>query len=139
MENFIVIESISSTPEWEQIFKTAIDICDSFSIVFPNGAFVEDNPLIAGKLDFENILNVTVSSWPKMEDSSVFSGELNDFSRNLFLQYAFNERFPYLWNFSFSKDGLEVLNVQDFYVCLIEPYPELLEMLNNRNINLWNL
>ena len=139
MESFIVIENITSTPEWEQIFKTAITYCDSFSIVYPNGDFDTENPFLAGKMDFESIDNITVSSWPGMEDSIIFSSVLDDVSRNLFLQYAFNERFPYLWNFSFYRDGIEVLDVQDFYVCLIEPVPQLLELLSKQNINLLEL
>lgn len=139
MESFILIENITSTPEWEQIFKTTIAICEEFSVVYPNGAFDEENPLLTGKLDCERIPNLSVSPWPNMADSSMYRGSLNDFSKNLFMQYMFNQRYKWLWNFSFYKSGVEILNVQDFYVCLIEPIPELVEMLNKQNIDLFNL
>lgn len=139
MESFIVIENITSTPEWEQIFKTTIAICEEFSVAYPNGDFDEENPLLTGKLDFERIPDLSVSPWPNMADSSMYRGSLNDFSRNLFEQYMFNQRYNWLWNFSFYKSGVEILNVQDFTVCLIEPIPELVEMLNKQNIDLFNL
>jgi len=57
----------------------------------PNGEYDADNPLLAGKLDFEKTPNISVSPWTNMEDSSVFRGVLDDSSRRLILQYALNE------------------------------------------------
>ena len=138
MENFIVISNIFSTPEWDQIIKTIIDISSEFEIVYPNGEYDADNPLLAGKLDFEKVTNISVSPWPNMEDSSVYRGVLDDSSRSLILQYALNGS-DSLWNFSIYKDKVQVLNVQDFNVCLIEPSPELITLLNQKNIDLLSL
>ena len=138
MENFIVISNIFSTPEWDQIIKTIIDISSKFEIVYPNGEYDADNPLLAGKLDFEKVTNISVSPWPNMEDSSVYRGVIDDSSKSLILQYAFNES-DSLWNFSLYKDNVQVLNVQDFNVCLIEPSQELITLLNKQNINLLSL
>jgi len=88
MENFIVISNIFSTPEWDQIIKTIIDISSEFEIVYPNGEYDADNPLLAGKLDFEKVSNISVSPWPNMEDSSIYRGVLDDSSRSLILQYV---------------------------------------------------
>lgn len=132
MEDFIVISNIFSTSEWEQILKTVIDFSNEFDIVYPNGDYNEENPLLSGKLDFEKIPKIRVSSWPNMEDSSVYRGVLDDFTRNLILQYAFNEKYDSLWNFSLYKGNLNVLNVQDFNVCLIARDPELITLLNQK-------
>ena len=134
----IVISNIFSTPEWEQIFNTVINISNEFDIVYPNGEYDADNPLLAGKLDFEKVTNISVSPWPNMEDSSVYRGVIYDSSKSLILQYAFNES-DSLWNFSLYKDNVQVLNVQDFNVCLIEPSQELITLLNKQNINLLSL
>ena len=140
MRGYIVIFNICSTPEWEQILKIVIDFSDEFDIVFPNGEYDEDNPLLAGMLDFEKIPNISVSPWPNMEDSSVYRGELDDFSRDLILQYMINEnKYDTLWNFSLYKGGIDVLNVQDFNVCIIEPDQELITLLNQKNIDLFSL
>ena len=138
MEDFIVISNIFSTPEWDQIIKTIIDISSKFEIVYPNVEYDADNPLLAGKLDFEKVPNISVSPWPNMECSSVYRGVLDDSSKSLILQYALNESDP-LWNFSLYKDNVHVLNVQDFNVCLIEPDPELITLLKNNNIDLLRL
>ena len=138
LENFIVISNIFSTPAWEQIINTVIDISNEFDIVYPNGKYDADNPLLAGKLDFEKVSNISVSLWPNMEDSSVYRGVLDDSSRRLILQYALNEADP-LWNYSLYKDNVQVLNVQDFNVCLIEPDSELITLLNQKNIDLLSL
>jgi len=135
---FVVISNIFSIPEWEQIFKTIIVFSNEFDIVYPNGEYDADNPLLAGKLDFEKIPNISVSPWPNMEDSSIYRGVLDDSARSLILQYALKEFDP-LWNFSLYKDNVQVLNVQDFNVCLIEPDPELITLLNQKNINLLSL
>jgi hypothetical protein len=138
LENFIVISNIFSSPEWEQIFNAVIGISNEFDIVYPNGEYDADNPLLAGKLDFEKVSNISVSPWLNMEDSSVYRGVLDDSSKSLILQYALNES-DSLWNFSLYKDNVQVLNVQDFNVCLIEPDPELITLLNNNNIELLSL
>ena len=138
MGEFVVISNIFSIPEWEQIFKTIIVFSNEFDIVYPNGEYDADNPLLAGKLDFEKIPNISVSPWPNMEDSSIYRGVLDDSARSLILQYALKEFDP-LWNFSLYKDNVQVLNVQDFNVCLIEPDPELITLLNQKNINLLSL
>ena len=69
MSEYIYINSIDSTPEWEQILKTVIEYCNEFDIVFPNGEYDADNPLLAGMLDFKKIPNICVSPWPNMKDS----------------------------------------------------------------------
>lgn len=138
LEDFIVISNIFSTPEWEQIFITVIGISNEFDIVYPNGEYDADNPLLAGKLDFEKVPNINISPWPNMEDSSVYRGVLDDSSKSLILQYALNES-DSLWNFSLYKGNVQVLNVQDFNVCLIEPDPELIKLLNQKNIDLLSL
>jgi len=138
MEDFIVISNIFSTPEWEQTFNTVIGFSNEFDIVYPNGEYDADNPLLTGKLHFEKVPNISVSPWPNMEDSSVYRGVLDVSSRSLILRYALNE-FDSLWNFSLYKNNIQVLNVQDFNVCLIEPNPELIKLLNNKNIDLLSL
>lgn len=135
---FIVISNVFSCSEWEQIIKTVIDISNEFEIVYPNGEYDADNPLLAGKLDFEKVPNISVSPWPNMEDSSVYKGVLDDCASSLILQYALNESDP-IWNFSLYKDNVQVLNVQDFNVCLIKPDPELITLLNQKNIDLLSL
>jgi len=136
----IYIWNIFSTPEWEQILKITIDFSDEFDIVFPNGEYEADNPLLAGMLDFINIPNISVSPWPNMKDSSVYRGVLDDFSRNLILQYMFIEnKYDTLWNFSLYKGDLEVLNLSDFNSCSIEPVPELITLLTAKNIDLFIL
>ena len=138
LEDFIVISNIFSTPEWEQIFITVIGISNEFDIVYPNGEYDADNPLLAGKLVFEKVPNINISPWPNMEDSSVYRGVLDDSSKSLILQYALNES-DSLWNLSLYKGNVQVLNVQDFNVCLIEPEPELIKLLNQKNIDLLSL
>jgi len=81
MEGYIIISNIFSTPEWEQIFNTVINISNEFDIVYPNGEYDADNPLLAGKLDFEKVTNISVSPWPNMEDSSVYRGVIDDSSK----------------------------------------------------------
>lgn len=136
MSEYIYINSIDSTPDWEQILKTVIEFSNEFDIVFPNGEYDADNPLLAGVLDFKKIPNICVSPWPNMKDSSVYRGALNDFSRNLILQYTLNNTFDSLWNFSFYKGDLNVLNVSDFSECFIYPDPELITLLTQKDIDL---
>jgi len=139
LRDYIVIHSITSTPEWEQILKSIINFSNEFDIAYPNGEYEEDNPLLAGKHDFEKIPNISVSPWPNMKDSSVYRGVLDDFSRNLILQYALNENYDLLWNFSLYKGELKVLHVADFTVCFIYPTPELITLLTQKNIDLFSL
>jgi hypothetical protein len=136
LKEYIVISSINSTPEWELILKTVIDFSNEFDIVFPNGEYDADNPLLTGMHEFTKIPNISVSPWSNMKDSSVYRGVLNDFSRNLILQYTLTDTFDSLWNFSLYKGDLNVLNVADFSVGFIYPDPELITLLTPKNINL---
>ena len=135
MSEYFYISDIDSTPEWEQILKTVIEYCNEFDIVFPNGEYDADNPLLGGLLEFKKIPNIFVSPW-NMKDSSVYRGVINDFSRNLILQYTLNNTYDSLWNFSLYKGDLNVLKVADFSECFIYPDPELITLLTQRDIDL---
>ncbi|EPD54129.1 hypothetical protein HMPREF1210_00114 [Paenisporosarcina sp. HGH0030] len=136
MSECIYINNIDSTPEWKKILTTVIEYSDEFAIVFPNGEYDADNPLLAGMLDFKNLPNISVSPWPNMKDSSVYRAELNDTSRNLILNYTLNDTFDSLWNFSLYKGDLEVLNVADFSECFIYPDPEVIMLVTQNGIDL---
>lgn len=139
-ENSIFISNIFSTPEWKEVLITAVNFSDGFDIVYPNGEYDEDNPLLAGMPDFTHIPNISVVPWPNMKDSSIYKGTLDDHARNLILHHMFIEnQYDTLWQFSLYKGNLEVLTVSDFNCCHIEPIPEFVNLLAAKNIDLFSL
>lgn len=139
MENYSVIYNIFEKPtEWNSILKHALNLSDRFAIVFPNGEYDEENPLLTGKPDFDRLSNLTVESWPKMADSTLFSGVLNRETRGILYKYM-NETpektTGSLWNFSLFQNEVELLNVQDFNVCTINLETDLIQILGQKNVD----
>lgn len=137
MEEFKIISNIFSAPVWESILKTGLDIADEVGIVFPNGEYDEENPLLTGMPDFIYLPSLTASSWPNMEDATIYRGKLTASLSALISKYMNeSEETSYsLWNFSLYKNQVELLNVSDFNVCLIDSGTELMNILECRNIN----
>lgn len=121
MEGFTVIENIFDAPEWNYIAKPAMELADSFCVVFPNGEDDEENPLLTGRRDFIGLSNLTAAPWPQMKNATVYSGSLTHTVKELFQTYLEEDEKTTgsLWNFSLFKGEEELLNVQDFNVGLI--------------------
>lgn len=137
MEEYKVISNIFSAPVWDSILTTGLDIADEFGIVFPNGEYDEENPLLTGMLEFKNLPSLAANPWPNMEDATIYRGKLTDSSKALILKYmSDSEETSYsLWNLSLYKNEAELLNVQDFNVCLLDSGTELMNILEQENIN----
>ena len=69
MENDFVLYNISSTPEWKHIFTSILNHCGQFEVVYPDGEFDPENPLMGGKLEFEKLEGTFVKPWDGMENS----------------------------------------------------------------------
>ena len=142
MEEYIVIQNVETVREWPKLFEAALHACDSFQIMYPDGEWDEENPLLAGKLDFEKLEGIRYSSWDGMKGSTVFSGKLDDNARKIFWHHmapGFEGYSESLWNFDFYRKGLLFLSIQDFSVCLIYSYPEVIEFLEQQGIDIFNL
>ncbi|AIY06641.1 MULTISPECIES: hypothetical protein [Planococcus] len=138
MENFIVLEDISSSfSTWNMVLKAALEHADSFCVVFPNGEYEEENPLLTGKLEFERLqLKTTQKPWSNLEWATEYTSELNESSKAFIRKYMCltpSKSTGTLWNFSLLKNGVELLNVQDFEVCILSAKTELIVHLNKQD------
>lgn len=137
MIQYSVIHSIDSFPRWEEILAVALGLANEFSVVFPNGDYDPENPLVNGKPEFEALPDLKAERWPNMENSTILFGRLNDSVRKIIL--AFNNQHPdkdssYLWHYSLYRNGIELMNVQDFTVCLLDLDTELTDSLDSLQI-----
>ena len=55
MKNSIVIYNFPRKHEWKKIFLYILSVCDGFRVKFPDGEYDPENPLMGGKLEFENL------------------------------------------------------------------------------------
>lgn len=137
MENFIVIHHISSFPLWNSLLENALELADSFGVVYPHGDFDKENPLLTGKPELEQF-DLTREPWPNMKDAGIYTSRLSLASKDFIKKYMIDDpgkaTYP-LWNFSLYKNGTEILNVQDFSVCLIKSDTELTAMLDQQDPN----
>lgn len=142
MEKFIVIQNIEAEPEWPKLFGTALSVCDSFQIMYPDGEWEAENPLLTGKPEFEKLEGVQTFPWHGMKDSTVYSGSLSAESRELFWSHMVPREeeclYP-LWNFDLYRKDKLVFSIQDFSVCLAYSYPEMLEIFAEQGIDLLSL
>lgn len=129
MENFFVIENISAEPFWNDLVEKVLDLADRFSVVYPDGPYDDENPLFTGKLEVCLLPDLQVGPWSFMENASVYSGELTELSKAFIKKYMLetpDKTTDLLWNFSLYKNNVELMNVQDFNVCLIASEKDLL-------------
>lgn len=138
MNDFTVISNIDSFQRWDMLLTVALNLADEFCVVYPNGEYDPENPLVNGKPEFESVPDLKVGRWPNMKDSSAYFGNLDDSIRKLILD--FNHQSPdkdtsYLWYYSLYKGGIELLNVQDFTVCLLDLDTELTDCLEELQID----
>ena len=142
METYIVIHNIEAEPEWPKLFGIALSVCDSFQIMYPDGEWDAENPLLTGKPEFENLEGIQTFPWDGMKDSTVYRGPLNAKSRELFWHHMVPREDDYvypLWNFDFYREGKLVFSIQDFSVCLAYSYPEMMEIFAEQGIDLLSL
>lgn len=137
MIQFSVIQSMDLFPRWEEILVIALELADEVSIVFPNGEYDPENPLMNGKPEFESLPGWKMGRWQNMKDSSIYFGSLTDSIRQRMVES--NQQNPdknhsYLWHYSLYKNGTELLNVQDFTVCLLDFDTELTAILDKHQI-----
>ncbi|WP_142827951.1 hypothetical protein [Planococcus soli] len=138
MIKFWVIQSIDSFPRWEEILAVALSLANEFSVVFPNGDPDPENPLVNGKPEFESLPDLKVGRWPDMENSSIYFGSLDDAIRKLMMEFNRQnpeQDFSYLWHYTLYRNGIELLNVQDFTVCLMDLDTELTDSLEKLQID----
>ncbi|EIM05410.1 hypothetical protein A1A1_16323 [Planococcus antarcticus DSM 14505] len=138
MIKFAVIQSIELSLRWDELLNVALGLADEFSVVFPNGEYAPENFLLNGRPEFESVSDLKVSHWLNMEDNSIYFGSLDDSIRKLIMD--FNHQAPakdmsYLWHYSLYRHGIELLNVQDFTVCLLDLDTELTAHLQQLQIN----
>ncbi|MEH6944110.1 hypothetical protein [Bacillus sp. JJ722] len=129
MDQHIVIQNIPSESQWEKVFHIVFNYCDSYKIIYPNGDFSNDNPLMTGRLDFEKLEGLTIEIFDGMEDSIALAGKLTKEARQLFklfLSPSFEGDKPDLWWFKLYKKDVLIMTVEDFTVCLIEKATSLL-------------
>jgi hypothetical protein len=123
MNQPIVIQNITSTYKWKNIFQYVLTYCDRFNVTFPAGEFDVENPLMGGKYEFELLKDLAVKKAVEMEDEGiVLSGKLTKDSADLFEQYmapSYDGFKPVLWNFQLLKDHEPILEVLDFTVCFL--------------------
>ncbi|WKA51857.1 hypothetical protein QWY22_04430 [Planococcus liqunii] len=142
MEKYIVIQDIEAEPEWPKLFGTALSVCGSFQIMYPDGEWDKENPLLTGKSEFEKLEEIQNFPWSGMKDSTIYSGPLNAESRELFWHHMVPREDDYvypLWNFNLYREGKLVFSIQDFSVCLAYSYPEMLEIFAEHGIDLLSL
>lgn len=139
MENYFVISSTTSTPEWKAIFTSILNHCDQFEVVYPDAEFDSDNPLMGGKLEFEKLDGTVVKPWKGMENSVSMLGKLTSVSRRIFYtleEPSFVGDKPELWCFKLIKNGTLFLSVQDFTVCLLEHHQEMISLFQYKGISM---
>lgn len=137
MIKFSVIQNIDSFPRWEEILAVALGLANELSVVFPNGDSDPENPLLNGKSEFESLPDLKMGHWPNMQDSSIYFGSLTDSIRKLMMEFNRqnpDKDFTYLWHYSLYRNGIELLNVQDFTVCLMDLDTELTANLDKLQI-----
>lgn len=138
IENYFVVSNICSTPEWKHIFTSILNHCDQFEVVYPDGEFDSENPLMGGKFEFEKLEGTFVKPWDGMESSISIFGELTSLSRRIFYKLeepSFEGLIPELWCFKLFKDGTLFLSVEDFSVCLLEKNQEVISLLGDKGIS----
>lgn len=137
MKNLIVIEDIFSFPRWNDVLNYALELADRFGVVFPDGEYNEENPLLAGKPEFERLPDLTIEPWNSMEDARIYKGDLTEQAKLLIKEWMDDSEERWsgtLWNFSLYQNEVELLNVQDFNVCLVELETELRVYLDGLDI-----
>ena len=138
MENYLIIQNTSSTPEWKKIFNLILNHCDRFEVIFPEGNFDVENPLMGGKVDFEKIEDTSSNPWDEMNDSICLSGSLTKDVRTLIYKLeepSFIGDKPELWHFNLLRNDKLYLSIQDFTVCLLENHKELISLLEKNGID----
>ena len=143
MEKFIVIENIAFEPFWNDLLEKALELADLFSVVYPDGEYDDENPLLSGKLEVYLLPNLQSEPWSSMKHASVYSGELTEQAKAFIRKYMLqtpDKTTDNLWNFSLFKNDVELLNLQDFDVCLIGAKTDLtayfLKKDSNRSENI---
>ena len=139
IENYFVVSNICSTPEWKHIFTSILNHCDQFEVIYPDGEFDSENPLMGGKLEIEKVRGTLVKPWDGMANSVSISGELSNISRKIIYKLeepSFTGFIPELWCFQLLKNGTLFLSVQDFNVCLLENHQEMISLLGDKGISI---
>lgn len=142
MNQPIVIQNITSTVQWKDIFKYAISSGDKFTVTFPDGEFDEENPLMGGKDRFELLINLEVSKSTEMIDAVVLSGELNKAAATLLeecMAPSYNGFKPVLWNFNLLRDKEVLLEVSDFTVGFLYKTAPVIRFLEESKIDINSL
>lgn len=127
--NIKVIENISSFFEWKKIFNYLLTISDNYDVVFPDGTYDEENPLMGGMDKFLKIEDISLK---KDNEYLIASGALDQFTRNLFLNLvypSFSGDKSELWHWQLLKDGKVLLRIEDFDVGIVYNYSEIEEYL----------
>lgn len=142
MDQYIVIQNISSTDEWRKIFQFVLNYCDHFHVTFPDAEFDAENPLMGGKEEFERLKDLTCKKSTEMDQGIVLSGELNTESAALFEKFmspAYDGFKPMLWNFQLLKDNETIIEVSDFTVCLLDESAPITHFLERANVDIDSL
>ncbi|MGM9988545.1 MAG: hypothetical protein ACI35O_15165 [Bacillaceae bacterium] len=137
--SYFVIPNTSSIPEWEKIFTFLLSCCDKFQITFPSGDYDQENPLLGGKSEFENIKGITITASEEMNEAIMVTAKLNDNAKQLFakmLQPSYIGYKSELWGFRLYKKKQLFITVSDFNVALIEKTPTLLLFLEKEGIQI---
>ena len=66
LNNFAVISSIDSFPRWDKLLTFALNLADEFCVIFPDGKYDPENPLVIGKPEFTALPNLKMGRWPNM-------------------------------------------------------------------------
>ncbi|MBB2479923.1 hypothetical protein H5P36_06945 [Bacillus sp. APMAM] len=134
----IVIEDISSEPEWEGIFSIILEECDAYQVNYPSGVFDKENPLMSGMSYFMELKDIKVEPWEMMEESLKITGKLNNEIKSKiygFIKPSFSGDKPDLWDFSLLKNNIQYLRCSDFTVCILEDNDEIKNLLQKKGLN----
>ena len=113
--DYSVIYNTSSTDAWSQVFHICLEHCDSFRIFYPDGEYDQENPLLAGKDQFEKLPNNKILPWDGMKDSISIEGKLTEDAKALFLTFT-EPSYPELWSYQLLHNAIDFFEVQDFTV-----------------------
>lgn len=137
MMDFSVIVNITTYRKWEEILAITLNLADEFGVVFPDGPYDPENPLLNGKREISSLPGLKVGRWPNMDHSSFYFGSLDDSIRQLILELGHQSPDQHdrsLWQYSLYRKGNELLTIQDFSICLLELDTELIAALEDAGI-----
>ena len=139
MKKSLVIHSIPSFKGWETCFRSLIEKCDNFTIIFQgNEKTPATGELNAGKEEFLNVPFIFISPYKGMENSIEVAGELNKAAQELFLHFltpSFQGQKSDLWSFQLLTGKEVMLRVEDFSVALLFLEEDELAYLSSQGVD----